>query len=56
MKSKKDLFREVAKVKLKKYSNLGKIKRNKLVINTLEEIIKVNKYKNIFLLLLEYQF
>ena len=49
MKSKKDLFREVAKVKLKKYSNLGKIKRDKLVINTLEEIIKVNKYKNILL-------
>lgn len=49
MKSKKELFREFAKAKLKKYSNSSRIKRDKYVVDALEELIKVNNYKNILL-------
>jgi len=49
MKSKKELFREEAKIKLAKYSSLGRIKRDKYVVASLEKLIKKNKYKNILL-------
>ena len=46
---KKKIFREEAKLKLKKYMNIGRIKRDKSVVNKLEKLISEGKYKNILL-------
>ncbi len=46
---KKKIFREEAKLKLKKYMNIGRIKRDKSVVNKLEKLIGEGKYKNILL-------
>ena len=49
MKSKKELFREKAKVQLEKYSKQGRIKRDKYVLKSLMKLIKDNDYKNILI-------
>jgi len=49
MKSKKELFRNEAKIQIKKYTKTGKIKRDKYVQKSLKKLISKHKYKNILL-------
>ena len=46
---KKKIFREKVKSKIKKLSKIGRIKRDKLVVMKLDQLIKKHKYKNILL-------
>jgi len=46
---KKNIFREKAKIKIKKLSKIGRLKRDKFVVDKLEKLIKKSKYKNILL-------
>ena len=47
--NKKALFREKAKERIGKLSKVSKIKRDKLVVDKLEKLIKKGKYKNMLL-------
>jgi 5-formyltetrahydrofolate cyclo-ligase len=47
--NKKVIFREKSRVKLKKFTKVGKIKRDKYVVDKLEILIKEGNYKNILL-------
>ena len=47
--NKKKLFREKSKKDLKKYCKLGRIKRDKYVVDKLEKLVKEGRHKNILL-------
>jgi 5-formyltetrahydrofolate cyclo-ligase len=47
--NKKILFREKSKKDLKKYCKLGRIKRDKYVVDKLEKLVKRGRHKNILL-------
>lgn len=49
MKSKKEIFREESKLKLKKYTQQGRVKRDKYVVEKIGKLIKKYKYKNVLL-------